>query len=102
MRHKARHLSRACVLSLLVVANVAAADRDTRLIDAVKRQTGQARALIAQHVSVNATLPDGTTALHWAAYRDDHDTAAALVRAGAAVNAATRTGVTPLWLACRT
>jgi ankyrin repeat protein len=38
--------------------------------------------------------------LHWAAYREDADSAALLVRAGADVNAANDLGVTPLSLAC--
>ena len=40
------------------------------------------------------------TALHWAAYQDDLETAELLVRAGANVKAANRYGVTPLSLAC--
>ena len=40
------------------------------------------------------------TALHWAAYHDDLETAKLLVDAGADVNAANRYGVTPLSLAC--
>jgi ankyrin repeat protein len=42
---------------------------------------------------------DGSTALHWAAYRDDLDKADQLIRAGANVNAANDLGVTPLWTA---
>ena len=45
-------------------------------------------------------MPDGTTALHWAAHWNDVATVDALIRAGANVNAATDIGVTPLWLAC--
>jgi ankyrin repeat protein len=48
---------------------------------------------------VNATEPDGTTALHWAAYRNDVEIAGALVEAGARVEAANRYGVRPLSLA---
>ena len=51
-------------------------------------------------VDVNAAQVDGTTALHWAAYHDDAETAALLVRAGANVNAVNRYGVPPLSLAC--
>ena len=40
------------------------------------------------------------TALHWAAYHDDLETAKLLVAAKANVKAANRYGVTPLSLAC--
>jgi ankyrin repeat protein len=40
------------------------------------------------------------TALHWATYQDEAETAQLLVRAGANVKAANRYGVTPLSLAC--
>jgi hypothetical protein len=66
----------------------AAADSDTRLLDAVKRQDRPAvAALLKERIDVNAPQPDGTTALHWAAYHDDADTVAALLRAGAKANA---------------
>lgn len=42
---------------------------------------------------------DGSTPLHWAAYRDDLAKVDQLVRAGANVNAATDIGATPLWAA---
>ena len=42
---------------------------------------------------------DGATALHWAVYRDDLETADLLIRAGANVRAANREGVTPLAMA---
>lgn len=57
------------------------------------------RALIAQGADVNATEADGTTALHWASYRDDLGSADALLRAGARVDSANDLGATPLWLA---
>src|SRR5687767_12709756 len=73
---------------------------DLRLVDAATRADREAvRLLIQQRVDVNATQPDGTTALHWAARRDDLETARLLIRAGAKVDTATRYGVTPLYLA---
>jgi ankyrin repeat protein len=58
------------------------------------------RMLLQQRGDVNAPQVDGATALHWAAYNDDLETAGLLVRAGANVKAANRYGVTPLSLAC--
>ena len=55
------------------------------------------RALIQKKADVNAAEADGTTALHWAAYRDDADSVDLLIRAGANVNAANDLGATPLW-----
>ena len=42
------------------------------------------------------------TALHWAVYNDDAETAGLLVRVRANVNATNRYGVAPLFLAART
>ena len=49
--------------------------------------------------NVNAAEADGSTALHWASYRDDLESADLLIRAGAKVNAANDLGATPLWAA---
>src|SRR5262245_39666355 len=71
------------------------------LIDAIKAGDKAAiRVLLQQRVNVNATEPDGATALHWAARTSDLQTAETLIRAGANVRAANRYGVTPLHLAC--
>ena len=71
------------------------------LIDAAKKADREAlRALIKQGVQVNEAEGDGTTALHWASYRDDIESADLLIRAGAQVNAANDLGATPLWTAC--
>ncbi len=78
-------------------ATAAAAER---LLDAVKAQDPDAvRTVLAEGVDVNARQPDGATALHWAAYRDDLDTVSVLIGAGADVNAANELGATALWLA---
>jgi ankyrin repeat protein len=58
------------------------------------------RRLVQEKVDVNAAEPDGTTALHWASYRDDLESAELLIKAGANVNAANDLGATPLWTAC--
>lgn len=47
-----------------------------------------------------ATSPDGTTGLHWAAHRDDLQSARRLLKAGADARAANRFGATPLSEAC--
>jgi ankyrin repeat protein len=68
------------------------------LLDAAKNGDRAAiRTLLQKKTDVNATEPDGSTALHWASYRDDVETADLLIRAGAKINAATDLGVTPLW-----
>ena len=70
------------------------------LIDAARNADHDAvRRLLQGKVDVNATEPDGTTALHWASYRDDGESADLLIRAGARVNAANDLGATPLWTA---
>ena len=55
--------------------------------------------LLKAGAEVDQRQPDGATALHWAAFRDDGRTAALLIGAGAAVNAVNELGATPLWLA---
>jgi len=78
---------------------VSAADRAS-LIDAAKNADIDAlRAFLKQGVDVNAAAADGTTALHWASYRDNVESADLLIRAGANVNAANDLGATPLWTA---
>src|ERR1043166_4245150 len=63
---------------------------------AESRDMNTVRALIRQRSDVNATQPDGTTALHWAAHWNDLETVKLLLRAGANAKAANRYGVTPL------
>jgi len=58
------------------------------------------RTLLQQKADVNATLPDGATALHWAVNSDDLQTVGLLIQAGANVKAKDRYGFTPLYFAC--
>ena len=89
------------MVCFLGVASFAYGTSDLRLVEAVKQQDKQTvRSLLSQHIDVNAASPDGATALHWAAHWDDLETAEALIRAGADVNAVNDLAVTPLALAC--
>ena len=58
------------------------------------------KALLDQHIDANASELDGTTALHWAAERNDLESAQLLIGAGAKPDTANRYGMTPLSLAC--
>jgi uncharacterized protein len=70
------------------------------LADAVMQQDAtRVRTLLDHHADVNAAQLDGSTALHWAAYRGDARMAAQLLAAGAHPNVKTDTGMTPLMLA---
>jgi ankyrin repeat protein len=55
--------------------------------------------LVAPVFAQDAPSGDGSTPLHWAAYRDEYAKVDQLIRAGAEVNAANDIGVTPLWAA---
>src|SRR6266851_4645597 len=86
------------LIPLLGVLLIGAAGGRPPLIDAARNADRDAlRTLIQQGVNASAADADGTTALHWASYRDDLDSASLLIRAGAKVNAANDLGVTPLW-----
>ena len=85
---------------LLTAAAAAAAAPAVPLVDAAKAEDASAvRALLEEQVDVNAAEVDGTTALHWAAYRGDAETARLLLAAGARTGLTNRYGVTPLALA---
>jgi ankyrin repeat protein len=74
---------------------------DALVADAAERMDrALIKTLLQRRVDVNVPQVDGMTALHWATYQDDLDTATLLVRAGANVKATNRYGVTPLSLAC--
>ena len=91
-------------LGLLVAASLAGAAApadDLSLVEAARQQhTAAVRALLGDGAPVNASRPDGVTALHWAAQWDDAEIAGLLIAAGADVDRADQYGVTPLTLAC--
>ncbi len=96
-----RHSGRVIFGELLAASVLFAARVDSRLAEAEKKpDKAEVRALLQQHLDVNAPAIDGDTALHWAAYWDDLETAGLLLQAGANVNAVNRYGMTPLSLAC--
>jgi uncharacterized protein len=98
-----RAVFRLSLTALLSVATLGAAGNGSPLADAVQRRDTQAiQSLLKSHADVNAPQSDGATALHWAAYLDDADTASLLIRAGAKVDVPNNYGVTPLALTAST
>ena len=91
----------ACALMFLLGALASPSSAaDSRLADAAEKSDhATIRTLLKQHAEVDASQADGMTALHWAAHRDDLETARLL--AGASVAVTNRFGVTPLSLACQ-
>jgi uncharacterized protein len=90
-----------CVVGLLLcVYSSDAAVAQASLAEAVKKADKAAiRAMLQKRADVNVPEPDGSTALHWAAYTNDAETAELLIRAGANAKVTNRYGVTPLALA---
>ena len=90
------------ILVLQLTVGVGASQPHESVIAAVRAGDATAlRTLLdAGQMKVDAPEPDGTTALHWAAHRDDLVAVDLLISAGADVNATNDYGVTPLFLAC--
>src|SRR6476646_6586758 len=83
----------------LFASVLGAADFRPPLVDAAKRGDRDAVRALLKTTNPNIAEPDGTTALHWAAYRDDAEMADLLIKAGAKPNVANDLGATPLWTA---
>ena len=104
-----RCVPRLSLAAMLFVSSLGAASPDQSveisgkpapLADAVQRRDKPAvLSLLKKRADVNAPQSDGATALHWAAYLEDAETAALLIRAGAKVDTPNNYGVTPLALA---
>jgi uncharacterized protein len=58
------------------------------------------KALLDKGIDANSSKADGSTALHWAALRDNREMVDVLISAGADPDMANEYGATPLWLAC--
>ena len=96
-----RRLPRLTVLGLALIL-IGAGATDVPLVDAAKNgDAGALQALLNDGADVDAQTADGSTALLWASYRDDLESAEILIRAGADVNIANDLGATPIWAASR-
>ena len=95
LRAKAGRRTVACV-ALLVLVPIAYAAENT-LLDAAERGDRAAVArLLAKGANPNATGPDGTTAIMYAAANDDLELVRALIKAGANVKLTNQFGTTAL------
>jgi ankyrin repeat protein len=91
----------AVFIVVAAVQSLAVAAPDVRLATAAKNHDAESvRTLLTEGVAVNATPPDGVTALHWAVQWNHEAMADLLIGAGADVNAADHYQVAPLALAC--
>ena len=96
-----RRVRRGWLPVCLALASLGAGGADTRLADAARNgDLAGVEDLLRAGVAVDTAEPDGTTALHWAAYRDDAEMTARLIAAGADVNGVNAHGATSLSLAC--
>jgi uncharacterized protein len=86
-----------CLALGLMAQGIGYAAGDSAAANAAQnRDMTTLRTLVRQKADVNATQPDGTTALHWAAHWNDLDTVKLLLAAGANAKAANRYGASPL------
>src|SRR5580704_15690154 len=96
---RARDLAAAFGLMLLGAASIAGAQAGPQsLVDLIRDGNREAvlAAITSPAVDVNATEPDGSTALMWATYKVDHELVRALLKAGAKANVTNHYGSSPL------
>ena len=87
------------VVVCLTAVSLFAVERPEVADAAMKGNQALLRKLLEQKADVNQAQIDGATALHWAIYRNDLETAQLLIKAGARVEAKTREDITPLYMA---
>jgi uncharacterized protein len=91
----------AAAIGLLILGAASAsalAEGPQSLVDLIRDGNREAvlAAITSPAVNVNATEPDGSTALLWATYKVDHEMVRALLKAGAKANVTNNYGSTPL------
>jgi ankyrin repeat protein len=84
------------VASLLLYSATAAAQSSLATLIQDGDRAAALAALDAPDADVNATQGDGTTPLHWAVYKVDHELVANLLERGAAANVTNKYGSSPL------
>jgi ankyrin repeat protein len=89
----------ACALALCLAAFGAAPPASPVADAAMKGDQATVKTLLAQTADVNATQPDGATAIQWAAYTNNLALADLLIKGGANVKLANHDGATALSLA---
>jgi ankyrin repeat protein len=98
-----RSRTRLVLLSLACVLLNGGALAATEVADAaMQRDAARLEQLLSSKADVNEAQPDGSTALHWAAYHGDLTSTKALLAKRADPAALTETGMSPLALACQT
>ncbi len=94
MRKTSLHIALASALLLSGTGYAA-----SPLADAMQNQDFATATVLLADADVTTTQGDGSTALHWAVYWQQNELVAQLLKKGADVQAATRLGATPLYLA---
>src|SRR5262245_49980163 len=96
-------LAGVALIAVLATVAGAAANDDPRLsLAAMHGDKAGVEALLKQNADINGAQGDGTTALHWAVYRDDANMTQLLLKAGAKVDVKTRVGeISPLFMAAK-
>ena len=85
------------LIALCGFAGASALADEAPLADAIKAgEQVTIDALLARGTAVNAAQPDGSTALHWAAYRNDAGLVKTLLARGAKADVRNSFGATPL------